>query len=185
MCIRDSLLRAYELRKQMRAAVDLVAATEKIDPSGIRTAIEKAKTEGAPHSTVVAAEERLSALEDELAAFIRARRRRGNDSLLPPPKQGWTGAGRHVWYNEKDELGRGSLGTAVYAGVYDEQVRFIFFYFRPVRAIRVTYKRFVCSQEGRNTVVRRPAAIKRIPLPPGERRDAVRALVEREVGLHR
>ena len=35
-------------------------------------------------------------------------------------------------YNEKDELGRGSLGTAVYAGVYDEQ-------------------------EGRNTVVRRYA----------------------------
>jgi len=32
---------------------------------------------------------------------------------------------------------------------------------------------------------RRPAAIKRIPLPPGERKDAVRALVEREVGLHR
>ena len=33
--------------------------------------------------------------------------------------------------------------------------------------------------------MRRPAAIKRIPLPPGERRDAVRSLVEREVGLHR
>ena len=154
------LLRAYELRRQMRAAVDLVAATEKIDPSGIRAAVEKAKVEGAPHSTIVAAEERLASLEDEFAAFVRARRRRGNDSLLPPPKQGWTGAGRHVWYNEKDELGRGSLGTAVYAGVYD-------------------------TQEGRNTVVRRPAAIKRIPLPPGERRDAVRALVEREVGLHR
>ena len=123
----EVLVRAYALRKQMRAAVDLVAATEKIDPSGggimgnVRAAIERAKAEGAPHSTIVAADERLRSLEDEFAAFIRARRRRGNDSLLPPPKQGWTGAGPHVWYNEKDELGRGSLGTAVYAGVYDER----------------------------------------------------------------
>ena len=49
-------------------------------------------------STVVAAEEKLRALEDEISAFIRAKRRSGSDSLLPAPKQGWSGAGRHVWY---------------------------------------------------------------------------------------
>jgi hypothetical protein len=46
----------------------------------------------------VAAEEKLRALEDEISAFIRAKRRSGSDSLLPAPKQGWSGAGRHVWY---------------------------------------------------------------------------------------
>ena len=65
-----------------------------------------------------------------------------------------------MWYNEKDELGRGSLGTAVHAG-------------------GTTHRRVGTRSR------RRPAAIKRIPLPLGERRDAVRALVEREVGLHR
>ena len=48
----------------------------------------------------------------------------------------------------------------MYAGVYDEAA-------------------------GSSSVVRRPAAIKRIPLPPGERGQSVRALVEREVALHR
>jgi serine/threonine protein kinase len=48
----------------------------------------------------------------------------------------------------------------VYAGVYDETA-------------------------GSSSVVRRPAAIKRIPLPPGERGENTRALVEREVALHR
>jgi hypothetical protein len=93
-----ALLAAYKLRRQMRVAAELVAATEKIDPSGIRTAIQTARDNGAPHSTVVAAEEKLRALEDEISAFIRAKRRSGSDSLLPAPKQGWSGAGRHVWY---------------------------------------------------------------------------------------
>ena len=93
-----ALLAAYKLRRQMRVAAELVAATEKIDPSGIRTAVQTAKANGAPHSTVVAAEEKLRALEDEISAFIRAKRRSGSDSLLPAPKQGWSGAGRHVWY---------------------------------------------------------------------------------------
>jgi hypothetical protein len=93
-----ALLAAYKLRRQMQVAAELVAATEKIDPSGIRTAVQTAKANGAPHSTVVAAEEKLRALEDEISAFIRAKRRSGSDSLLPAPKQGWSGAGRHVWY---------------------------------------------------------------------------------------
>jgi hypothetical protein len=93
-----ALLAAYKLRRQMRVAAELVAATEKIDPSGIRTAIQTARDNGAPHSTIVAAEEKLRALEDEISAFIRAKRRSGSDSLLPAPKQGWSGAGRHVWY---------------------------------------------------------------------------------------
>ena len=93
-----ALLAAYKLRRQMRVAAELVAATEKIDTSGIRTAIQTARDNGAPHSTVVAAEEKLRALEDEISAFIRAKRRSGSDSLLPAPKQGWSGAGRHVWY---------------------------------------------------------------------------------------
>ena len=93
-----ALLAAYKLRRQMRVAAELVAATEKIDPSGIRTAIQTARDNGAPHSTVVAAEEKLRALEDEISAFIRAKRRSGSDSLLPAPKQGWSGAGRHVRY---------------------------------------------------------------------------------------
>ena len=70
-----ALLAAYKLRRQMRVAAELVAATEKIDPSGIRTAVQTAKANGAPHSTVVAAEEKLRALEDEISAFIRAKRR--------------------------------------------------------------------------------------------------------------
>ena len=93
-----ALLAAYKLRRQMRVAAELVAATEKIDTSGIRTAIQTARDNGAPHSTVVAAEEKLRALEDEISAFIRAKRRSGSYSLLPAPKQGWSGAGRHVWY---------------------------------------------------------------------------------------
>ena len=72
-----ALLAAYKLRRQMRVAAELVAATEKIDPSGIRTAIQTARDNGAPHSTVVAAEEKLRALEDEISAFIRAKRRSG------------------------------------------------------------------------------------------------------------
>ena len=154
----DALRRAYELRGKIAAAVDLIAATDKIDPSGIRAAIERARAAGAPPLTVQAAESKLADLEAEIAAFIR--HRRAGESLLPPPKKSWTGAGRHIWYDEGNELGRGSLGTAVYAGVYDEAA-------------------------GSSSVVRRPAAIKRIPLPPGERGQSVRALVEREVALHR
>ncbi|EEH60035.1 uncharacterized protein MICPUCDRAFT_49830 [Micromonas pusilla CCMP1545] len=155
---REALRRASRLRKQIAAAVDLIAATDKIDPSGIRQAIENAKARGAPRTTVKAAEDKLVELESEIAAFIR--KRRSGDSLLPPPKRGWSGAGKSIWYNTKVELGRGSLGTAVYAGVYDEKA-------------------------GSTSVVRRPAAIKRIPLPPGERGATMRALVEREVALHR
>jgi len=108
--------------------------------------------------TVNAAAARLAELEDEIAAFIR--HRRVGEQLLPPPARGWVSAGRHIWYDESEELGRGSLGTAVYAGVYDEKA-------------------------GSSSVVRRPAAIKRIPLPPGERGQSVRALIEREVSLQR
>ena len=153
-----ALRRARLLRGKIAAAVDLIAATDKIDPSGIRAAIERARAAGAPPLTVQAAESKLADLEAEIAAFIR--HRRAGESLLPPPKKSWTGAGRHIWYDEGNELGRGSLGTAVYAGVYDEAA-------------------------GSSSVVRRPAAIKRIPLPPGERGQSVRALVEREVALHR
>ena len=154
----DALRRAYELRGKIAAAVDLIEATEKIDPSGIRAAIRKARAEGAPALTVQAAEGKLADLEAEIAAFIR--HRRAGESLLPPPNKSWVGAGRHMWYDEAKELGRGSLGTTVYAGVYDETA-------------------------GSSSVVRRPAAIKRIPLPPGERGQNTRALVEREVALHR
>ena len=153
-----ALRRARLLRSKIAAAVDLIEATEKIDPSGIRRAIEKAKAEGAPALTVQAAEGKLADLEAEIAAFIR--HRRAGESLLPPPNKSWVGAGRHIWYDEAKELGRGSLGTTVYAGVYDETA-------------------------GSSSVVRRPAAIKRIPLPPGERGENTRALVEREVALHR
>jgi hypothetical protein len=154
----DALRRASLLRAKIAAAVDLIEATEKIDPSGIRVAIEKAKHAGAPSLTVQAAEGKLSDLENEIAAFIR--HRRAGESLLPPPKKSWQSAGRHIWYDEQKELGRGSLGTTVYAGVYDETA-------------------------GSSSVVRRPAAIKRIPLPPGERGVNTRALVERELALHR
>ena len=153
-----ALRRARLLRGKIAAAVDLIEATEKIDPSGIRSAIEKAKSAGAPALTVQAAEGKLADLEAEIAAFIR--HRRAGESLLPPPNKSWVGAGRHIWYDEAKELGRGSLGTTVYAGVYDETA-------------------------GSSSVVRRPAAIKRIPLPPGERGQNTRALVEREVALHR
>ena len=153
-----ALRRARLLRGKIAAAVDLIEATEKIDPSGIRAAIRKARAEGAPALTVQAAEGKLADLEAEIAAFIR--HRRAGESLLPPPNKSWVGAGRHMWYDEAKELGRGSLGTTVYAGVYDETA-------------------------GSSSVVRRPAAIKRIPLPPGERGQNTRALVEREVALHR
>ena len=146
------------MKGSVRAALDLVDACDKIDPSGIRAAIERARESGVPAATVAAAEEKLVELEEEIAAFIR--HRRSGDSLLAAPKHGWVSAGRHIWYNEADELGRGSLGTTVYAGVYDEKA-------------------------GSSSVVRRPAAIKRIPLPPGERGASVRSLVEREVALHR
>ena len=153
----DALRRAYELRGKIAAAVDLIAATDKIDPSGIRAAIERARAAGAPPLTVQAAESKLADLEAEIAAFIR--HRRAGESLLPAKEElDWRGS--TLWYDEGNELGRGSLGTAVYAGVYDEAA-------------------------GSSSVVRRPAAIKRIPLPPGERGQSVRALVEREVALHR
>lgn len=154
----QALQRARLLKSKIAAAVDLIEATEKIDPSGIRSAIELAKAAGAPALTIQAAEGKLQDLEQEIAAFIR--HRRAGESLLPPPKKSWAGAGRHIWYDETKELGRGSLGTTVYAGVYDETA-------------------------GSSSVVRRPAAIKRIPLPPGERGQNTRALVERELALHR
>ena len=153
-----ALRRARLLRGKIAAAVDLIEATEKIDPSGIRSAIQKARSAGAPALTVQAAEGKLADLEADIAAFIR--HRRAGESLLPPPNKSWVGAGRHIWYDEAKELGRGSLGVTVYAGVYDETA-------------------------GSSSVVRRPAAIKRIPLPPGERGQNTRALVEREVALHR
>ena len=136
---RVALRRARLPGGKIAAAVDLIEATEKIDPSGIRAAIRKARAEGAPALTVQAAEGKLADLEAEIAAFIR--HRRAGESLLPPPNKSWVGAGRHMWYDEAKELGRGSLGTTVYAGVYDETA-------------------------GSSSVVRRPAAIKRIPLPP-------------------
>jgi hypothetical protein len=43
--------------------VELIEASDKIDPSGIRAAIEKAKTAGAPASTIAAAEVKLVELE--------------------------------------------------------------------------------------------------------------------------
>ena len=153
-----TLRRASDLRGKMAAAVDVIAASDKIDPSGIRAAIERARVRGAPALVVQAAEAKLADLEEDIAAFVR--HRRAGESLLPPPKKSWSGAGRHIWYDETAELGRGSLGTTVYAGVYDETA-------------------------GSSSVVRRPAAIKRIPLPPGDRGASVRALVEREVALHR
>ena len=103
-------------------------------------------------------------LERQIQAFIRAHRI--TDSLLPAPTSGsdsdsdrWVNAGRNIWYNEAEILGRGSLGTVVFKGFYDEGAG--------------------------NRVVRRDAAIKRIPLPPGERGENMKSLIEREIAIHK
>ena len=48
-------------------------------------------------------------VEEEIAAFIR--HRNSSDALLAAPSKSWVGAGKHIWYNEAEGLGRGSLGT--------------------------------------------------------------------------
>jgi hypothetical protein len=133
---------------------------------------------------VQAAEGKLSDLENEIAAFIR--HRRAGESLLPPPKKSWQSAGRHIWYDEQKELGRGSLGTTVYAGVYDETAGSSSVVRRPGKYFPITTFRLPdCPYEADTFLLIVTAAIKRIPLPPGERGVNTRALVERELALHR
>ena len=89
------LLRAYKTKDVAAATLNLIEASDRIDPSGMRVAIEGAKTAGVPEATVAAAEASLAELEEEISAFIRHRRR--GESLLAAPKHGWKSAGRHIW----------------------------------------------------------------------------------------
>ena len=72
--------------------------------------VEEARSGGAPAMVVNAAAAKLAELENEIAAFIK--HRRTDKQLLPPPQRGWVSAGRHIWYDESEELGRGSLAGA-------------------------------------------------------------------------
>ena len=146
------------------AARDLLHAAEDVDPVKLRERIAQAKDMGVDEDIVRSAETKLENLERQIQAFIRAHRI--TDSLLPAPTSGndsdsdrWVNAGRNIWYNEAEILGRGSLGTVVFKGYYDEGAG--------------------------NRVVRRDAAIKRIPLPPGERGDNMKSLIEREIAIHK
>jgi len=148
----------------LNAARDLLHAADDIDPVKLREKLRCAKELGVDQEIVDSASTKLENLERQIQAFIRANRI--TDSLLPAPtstsgsdSDRWVNAGRNIWYNEAEILGRGSLGTIVFKGYYDEGAG--------------------------NRVVRRDAAIKRIPLPPGERGDNMRGLVEREIAIHR
>jgi len=156
--------RGRERVKALNAARDLLHAAEDVDPMKLREKINIAKQVGVDQDIVFSAETKLENLERQIQAFIRTHRI--TDSLLPAPTSGsdsdsdrWVNAGRNIWYNEAEILGRGSLGTIVFKGFYDEGAG--------------------------NRVVRRDAAIKRIPLPPGERGDNMKSLVEREIAIHR
>lgn len=150
--------------KALIAARDLLHAAEDVDPVKLRERIASAKVAGVDEDIVFSAETKLENLERQIQAFIRAHRI--TDSLLPAPTSGsgsdsdrWVNAGRNIWYNEAEILGRGSLGTVVFKGYFDEGAG--------------------------NRVIRREAAVKRIPLPPGERGDNMRSLIEREVAIHK
>ena len=148
----------------LAAARDLLHAAEDVDPVKLRERIAQAKEASVDENIILAAETKLENLERQIQAFIRAHRI--TDSLLPAPTSGsdsdsdrWVNAGRNIWYNEAEILGRGSLGTVVFKGFYDEGAG--------------------------NRVVRRDAAIKRIPLPPGERGENMKSLIEREIAIHK
>jgi serine/threonine protein kinase len=150
--------------KALLAARDLLLAAEDVDPVKLREKIKLAVDAGVDENIILSAETKLENLERQIQAFIRAHRI--TDSLLPAPTSGnesdsdrWVNAGQHIWYNEAEILGRGSLGTVVFKGYYDEGAG--------------------------NRVVRRDAAIKRIPLPPGERGDNMKSLIEREIAIHK
>lgn len=164
----DSAVKANKLGRDrvnaLIAAKDLLHAAEDVDPVKLRERIMHAKEAGVDADIVFSAETKLENLERQIQAFIRAHRI--TDSLLPAPTSGsdsdsdrWVNAGRNIWYNEAEILGRGSLGTIVFKGYFDEGAG--------------------------NRVSRREAAVKRIPLPPGERGDNMRSLIEREVAIHR